>query len=102
VNNRKNHNSILFLTTLGVYLGLLIFGSGVLYAQPARNNHGVMIDKKPLRDFAESIKRKVTNKEVNLAAPFSVEMEVYLTQNGSLTQKELNSLDLKAKKMLSS
>jgi hypothetical protein len=47
LNNRKSHNSILFLTTLGVYLGLVLVGATPqTFAQSSlRNDSGLKRDK---------------------------------------------------------
>jgi hypothetical protein len=72
LKNRKNQNSILFLTTLGVLF--LVAGA---FAQPPedkaeQDKHGVFINKRPTREFADSTVDQIQSGKINLEAPFRV------------------------------
>ena len=47
----------------------------------------IQINKKPLQDFAESVKDKISRREIDLEKPFSVELESVLTKDGRFDAK---------------
>ncbi len=67
----------LFFLLCGVSLALAALP---VFAQQDAN--GIVINKKPLRDFSESVKDKVARKEVDLDKPFLVELETVLIKDG--------------------
>ncbi|MBK8809816.1 MAG: hypothetical protein IPN69_03675 [Acidobacteria bacterium] len=93
--NRKAHTSILFLTTLSVYLGLaLVGGSSYVFAQDAdvakslgRNNEDtIKTNKLPFKNLKADIKEKIS-KGMSLTAPFNVQAEGTLTSDGKIDKK---------------
>jgi hypothetical protein len=76
----KNHNSILVLATLGVYLGLVLVGAALpaigQSSQQAtsieRDNFGIYINKRPMRDFAMNATEQIESKKIDLGAAFKV------------------------------
>jgi len=50
VNNRKNNNSIFFLTTLGVYLGLVLVGAAPVLGHAAMTRNFEIIDEIEVKD----------------------------------------------------
>jgi hypothetical protein len=50
LNNRKSHNSILFLTTLGVYLGLVLVGSTPVLGHAAMTRNFDIQDEIEVKD----------------------------------------------------
>jgi len=89
VKARRNHNSILILTTLGVYLGLVLVGATPqLRAQTAKgfakapaNQRKTVVGGEftdaPLERFLERIKLEVGVKRLDLSRP------VHMRVNGS-------------------
>lgn len=86
VNTRKNHNSILFLTTLGVYLGLVLVGAApqiraqtvkTLAYSSARHDKGDSGDftDAPLERFLERIQLEVGVKRLDLARPVHIRVD---------------------------
>ena len=80
MSNSKTHNSIIFLTTLGVYLGLVLVGA----VNTAFSQGDVVLNKRSLRDFAGSVQQRVLSKEVDLNAPFLIELTGVLDKKGKL------------------
>jgi hypothetical protein len=79
--NRKNQNSVFFLTTLGV----LFFVAGA-FAQPPedkteQDKQGVYINKRPMRDFADLAVNQIESGKVNLEAQFRVVVSGKLASN---------------------
>ena len=66
-----------FFLLCGVSLALAALP---VFAQQEAN--GITINKKPLRDFSESVKNKFAKKEVDLDKSFLVEFESVLTKDG--------------------
>jgi hypothetical protein len=66
-----------FFLLCGVSLALAALP---VFAQQDAN--GITINKKPLRDFSESVKDKIAKKEVDLDKPFLVELEGVLIEGG--------------------
>lgn len=63
--NKKNHNSVLFLTTLGVYLGLLMVGAAAqTHAQAIQtvNAHSL---PRPSSDTCSALRKTVRDLELN-------------------------------------
>jgi hypothetical protein len=73
IENRKNHNSMIFLTTLGVYLGLLLVGGSApqVYAHAAMTRNFEIQDEIEVRDDLD-------NKPDDERTPLTVSLEVYL------------------------
>lgn len=71
--NRKNNNSIIFLTTLGVYLGLLLVGG----TAPQVLAHSAMTRNFEIQDEIE-IKDDLDNKPDDERTPLTVSLEDYL------------------------
>jgi hypothetical protein len=65
----------------GLLLGLAAFP---VFGQDPVGPPAVVIDKQPLADFRSYVKDELAKKEVDLNAPFSLEMEGYLTKDGKL------------------
>jgi hypothetical protein len=72
VNNRKN-NSILFLTTLGVYLGLVLAGG----AAPSVFAHGALTRNFELQDEIEA-KDDLDKNPDGEAAALSLSIKTYI------------------------
>jgi len=84
VSKAKGHNSILFLTTLGVFVGLVvILTARVTAGQPGRFQE-LEVNKRPLRDLAVSIKDIIRSKRLDLTAPFNVEIKFVLREDGTI------------------
>lgn len=87
MTNRKNHNSIVFLTTLGVYLGLVLISSTPqLFAQESQRQE-IEINRRPLRDFGSLLLQKIEKNQVDLTSPFSVELKGTLARDGKINPK---------------
>jgi hypothetical protein len=73
LSSRKAQNSILFLTTLGVYLGLLMVGGSVpqVFAHSATNRHFEITDEIEIKDDLD-------NKPDDERSPVKVSIENYL------------------------
>lgn len=84
MTNRKNHNSILFVTTLGVYLGLLFFSG-----QRAQAQDQLELSRDPLRDLGLSIKKQVADKSLDLDAPFELEFKATLMRDGNIAASKI-------------
>jgi hypothetical protein len=65
----------------GLLLGLAAFP--VFGQDPVVPPSGV-VNKRPLADFSDYVKDSLATKEVDLTAPFSIEMEGYLTNDGKI------------------
>lgn len=65
----------------GLLLGLAAFP---VFAQEPVDPLAVVINKRPLADFHHYVKDSLEKKEVDLNAPFSLEMDGYLTKDGEL------------------
>jgi hypothetical protein len=73
VGNRRTNNSILFLTTLGVYLGLMLAGG----ATPTVFAHGALTRSFELQDEIE-IKDDLDTKPDNETGSLSISIKTYL------------------------
>lgn len=73
MTNRKNNNSIIFLTTLGVYLGLLLVGGSA----PQVFAHSAMTRNFEITDEIE-VKDDLDNKPDDERTPLTISLEVYL------------------------
>jgi hypothetical protein len=73
VSNRKNNNPILFLTTLGVYLGLVLVGG----AAPQVFAHGALTRNFELQDEIE-VSDDLEKKPDNEPATLSLSIQTYL------------------------
>ena len=73
MNTRKTNSSILFLTTLGVYLGLVLVGG----AAPSVFAHGALTKNFELQDEIE-IHDDLENKPDNETAGLSISIKTYL------------------------
>ena len=71
--NRKNHNSVIFLATLGVYFGLVLVGGATpqVYAQAATTRTFELKDKFKARDYLDK-------KPDDERSPVSASIQVYL------------------------
>jgi hypothetical protein len=65
----------------GLLLGLAAFP---VFAQQAGVPPAVTVNKVPLANFDNYVKDVLAKKEVDLTAPFSIEMEGYLTNDGKI------------------
>ncbi len=87
MNNRKSNKSIIFLATLGIYLGLAFAGAtSQVYSQdnpPAE----IVVNARPLRDFREYAGYALRTREIDLATSFSVSFEGYLTDSAAFDVK---------------
>ena len=84
MNKRTNYNSIFFLTTLGVYLVLgLVLTAFPVYAQE-KSTKETEINRKPLEDFAEMLRKEIVRGETDFDKPFLVEAELNLTNDGKI------------------
>ncbi|MBK7392902.1 MAG: hypothetical protein IPI64_06305 [Chloracidobacterium sp.] len=70
-----------------MYLGLVLAGATPQVLAQGKSDADITINKRPLTDFADSIRKKIESKEIDLTAPFSVECEAYFTPKGGLDQK---------------
>jgi hypothetical protein len=63
LNNRRNQNSILFLTTLGVYLGLLVVGGAApqVFAHSATTRNFELVDEIEVKDDLDKNPRESSN-----------------------------------------
>ena len=75
----KKFDKIIFLAC-----GLLL----TLAAFPVFAQKNTELNKKPLRDFADLLNQKIADKKVDLNAPFSVELELLLTDKGRIDAKK--------------
>jgi hypothetical protein len=87
VNNRKNHNSVLFLATLGVYLGLVLTGSTPLVAHAALTKPFDVRDEISYRDDLD-------NKPDDDRMPGTVSLQGYVEEVGTFLDA-LRDLHLK-------
>jgi hypothetical protein len=71
LNNRKSHNSILFLTTLGVYLGLVLVG-----ATPQVLAQAAMTKQFNVKDEVE-VKDDLDKKPKDVEDPFVESIQIY-------------------------
>jgi hypothetical protein len=104
VNNSKSYNQILFITTLSVYLGLVLVGASSVFGQkvyplepkspaelPAESNRREF-NKRPLKDFAREVNAKVQDKKIDLFGNVSVGLRGELTREGKFDPKKPNFL----------
>lgn len=70
MKDRKNHNSILFLTTLGVYLGLVLVGAAPVLGHAATTRN---FDIRDEIEFADELDNKPDDERTNL----SISLQVY-------------------------
>ncbi len=70
-----------------MYLGLVIAGSTPQVLAQDKTDTDITINKRPLYDLSDSVRKKIGNKEIDLTAPFSVECEAFFTSKGNLDQK---------------
>ena len=70
-----------------MYLGLVLAGATPQVLAQGKAETDVTINKRPLADLSESVRKKHENKEIDLTAPFSVECEAYFTRKGGLDLK---------------
>jgi hypothetical protein len=73
MTNRRNNSSMIFLTTLGVYLGLLLVGGSA----PQVFAHSAMTRNFEIQDEIE-VKDDLDNKPDDERTPLTVSLEVYL------------------------
>jgi len=77
----KKFNQLVFLAC-----GLLLtLAANSVFAQEEKS---VQINKKPIDDFAGQVAEKVRNRKVDLAAPFSIQAEVFLDVNGQFDSRK--------------
>jgi hypothetical protein len=106
VNNSKSYNQILFITTLSVYLGLVLVGASPIFGQkeyplepkpplatksPDESNRGEF-SKLPLKDFAKEVNAKVQDKKIDLFGNVSVGFRGVITREGKFDPKKSNFL----------
>lgn len=70
------------MRALAAILVIVIASAISVFAQAEPDRHGVLIDKKPLRDFSTAALRKIDSGEVDPKAPFRVEFEAALDKSG--------------------
>lgn len=70
-----------FFLACGLLLTLAAFP---VFAQDKMLNGEGIINKRPIQDFADSVSEKIVRDKVDLNAPFSVELEGFLNQDGKL------------------
>lgn len=66
----------------GLLLGLAAFP--VFAQEAAATPPAVVVNKRPLEDFSYYVRDELAKKEVDLASPFSIEMEGNLTDDGRI------------------
>jgi hypothetical protein len=96
VSNRKANNSILFLTTLGVYLGLVLAGGAApqVYAHAAMTRNFEIVDEIEFKDDLDN-KPDDERSDVNLSVQVYLEdVEQFLLALNHLAQK--GQFDLRA------
>lgn len=75
----KKSKPIIFLLLCGIVFGLAAFP---VFAQKEESVKEVVINRMPLRDFAEYLKAKIERNEVDLKQSFKVVLEGVLTNDG--------------------
>ena len=95
MNNRKTHNSILVLATLGVYLGLVLIGAagGSVFAQDGRPAGDIAINRRAFDEFARYVNEKAEDKDFDLGKPFSIKFDGYITNFGKFDLKKSTFID---------
>ncbi len=73
MSNRKNHNSVVFLATLGVYLGLVLVGGQA----PQVYAHGAITRNFELKDEFE-VKDDLDTKPDDERSPIAASVQIYL------------------------
>jgi hypothetical protein len=63
---------------------LTVLAPAAALAQPAPEPQAVTINKRPLRDFAQTALGKIETREVDLVSPFRIEFEVVLGPDGKI------------------
>jgi ribosomal protein L9 len=81
MTTRKNYNSIVFLTTLSVYLGLVLVGAPApilaqvnsVTSQNKNVNSEDEFNNKPIDEFTDKVRQLINNGKLNLSKPFEIQ-----------------------------
>ncbi|MBX3288681.1 MAG: hypothetical protein KF855_04985 [Acidobacteria bacterium] len=87
--SKKQTNSVIFIATLGVYIGLLMAGAAKnvnAQSEDVSNSPGSerVLNKKPFWDFAETLRTEIEANSIDLNSPFLVELKGTLNKDGFL------------------
>ena len=83
MSRSKNYNRMRFLATFGTYFVLCLIFTPADFAQVKNFN------KRPFINLAERMRERIDKNEVNLSAPFSIEVLSDLTKEGRLKNAKL-------------
>ncbi len=81
MTKRKNYNSVIFLTTLSVYLGLVLVGAPAsvlaqvnsVTSQNKNVNSEDEFNNKPIDEFTDKVRQLISNGKLNLSKPFEIQ-----------------------------